>query len=437
MDQMDQTTCCVVGGGPAGIMLGYLLARAGVPVTVLEKHRDFFRDFRGDTVHPSTLQVFSELGLLEDLLKVPHQTIAFAGGSFGDFHFRAADFRYLPVRCRFIALMPQWDFLDFLASRARELPNFRLEMEHEGTDLMWDAGRVSGVTVKTPAGVSGIKANLVVACDGRHSTMRRCAGFQVVDTGVPIDVLWFHISRKPQDGEQLLGRVNYGKALILINRGDYFQAGLIIRKDSFEQIKDKGLPEFRDSIARVAPFLSERVADLRDWEQVKLLSVQINHLQRWSRPGLLCIGDAAHAMSPAGGVGINYAIQDAIATVRILGRALRDHQSTDALLPLVQRRRELPVRFIQLLQKQAHNGLARVFDNPGPLTPPWQFKVVLRIPGFQRLIGRVIGLGIRPEHVRKPEPNRVLIGIACGLGAALAFLAAQRLAKRRRCLRVP
>jgi 2-polyprenyl-6-methoxyphenol hydroxylase-like FAD-dependent oxidoreductase len=413
------------------MMLGYLLARAGVAVMVLEKHRDFFRDFRGDTVHPSTLEVFSELGLLQDLLKVPHQRIISAGGFFGDYPFTAANFSHLPLRCGFIALMPQWDFLNFLAGRARQFPAFSLELEHEATDLLIEDGRVKGVAVRTPAGARTIRADLVIGCDGRHSTTRRCGGFEVVNTGVPIDVLWFRIGGEPNDAEQVLGRLNYGKALILINRGDYFQAGMIIRKGSFAQIKEDGLPNFRESIARIAPFLSDRVGELRDWDQVKLLTVEINHLRRWYRPGLLCIGDAAHAMSPAGGVGINYAIQDAIAAARILSDALRERRSTDNLLARVQRRREFPVRVIQVLQKQAHVGFARVFDNPGPLRPPWQMKVILRIPGIQHAMGRLIGMGIRPEHVRKPQPHRKAIQIAAIVGTALALVTVRHLLKRK------
>jgi 2-polyprenyl-6-methoxyphenol hydroxylase-like FAD-dependent oxidoreductase len=418
------------------MMLGYLLARKGVQVTVLEKHADFFRDFRGDTVHPSTLEVFWELGLVDDLLKLPHQRITKGGGVFGDFEFTAVDFRHLPVHCRFVALMPQWDFLDFLAGKARQFPSFRLQMQHEATDLLWENGRVAGVSVKSAAGVESIHADLVIACDGRHSTMRRCAGLDVVDTGVPIDVLWFRIRREPQDTAQLLGRVNYGKALVLINRGDYFQAGLIIRKGSFEQIQDEGLPNFRNSLLQIAPFLGERVTEVKDWEQVKLLSVQINHLRRWHRPGLLCIGDAAHAMSPAGGVGINLAIQDAIAAARILGDALRRHHSTDQLLGTVQRRREWPTRVIQTLQKQAHLGFARMSARPQPFKVPFQFRVVVHIPGVQRIMGRLIGLGPRPEHVTRRRPNRSLIAIACGVGAALAILTGRRLIRIGRTARL-
>ena len=307
-----ETTCCVVGGGPAGMMLGYLLARAGVAVTVIEKHNDFFRDFRGDTVHPSTLELMFELGLLEDFLKIPHQQLTSVGGVFGDFAFQVADVRYVPARCRFIALMPQWDLLNFLAARARNFPAFDLRMQHEAVDLIRDRGRVIGVEARTPEGTMQIRADLVVGCDGRHSTTRKAAEAEAVETGAPIDVLWFHLSRKAGDPDQVLGNINYGKALILINRGDYFQSGLIIPKGSFEEIKRNGLDALQKSILRIAPYLGDRVEEVRDWEQIKLLSVQINRLRRWHWPGLLFIGDAAHAMSPAGGVGINLAVQDAV-----------------------------------------------------------------------------------------------------------------------------
>src|SRR5579871_2673802 len=280
-----ETTCCVVGGGPAGVMLGYLLARAGVAVTVLEKHKDFFRDFRGDTVHPSTLEVMHELGLLDDFLKVPHQTLSSVGGAFGDFHFKAADFSSVPTHCKFVALMPQWDFLDFLSGKARQFPGFSLRLEYEAVDLISDGGHVRGVVAHTPQGSVDVAADLVVGCDGRHSRMREAAGFQVQEFGVPIDVLWFRLSRVGNDPEQLFGNINYGQVLILITRGDYFQAGLVIRKGSFEQIQQHGLPEFRAQLLRIAPYLGERVEEVRDWQQVKLLSVQINRLRRWHRPG--------------------------------------------------------------------------------------------------------------------------------------------------------
>jgi 2-polyprenyl-6-methoxyphenol hydroxylase-like FAD-dependent oxidoreductase len=295
-------------------------------------------------------------------------------------------------------------------------------MEHEATGLVREEGRITGVEVKTPGGTMAVHTGLVVACDGRHSLTRRYAGLEVVDSGVPIDVLWFRISRNSTDIEQVLGRVNYGKALILINRGDYFQAGLIIRKGSFGQIQRDGLENFRAEVARIAPFLADRVPELCDWDQVKLLTVQINHLRQWYSSGLLCIGDAAHAMSPAGGVGINLAIQDAVAAARILAGALRDHRSTDHLLPRVQQRRKFPTRVTQFLQKRAHVALAGVFDRPGPLEAPWPFKMAVRVPGVQRLLGHIIGIGIRPEHVRRRTGNRLLTGIACGIGATLALV---------------
>lgn len=407
--QNIRATCCIVGGGPAGVMTGYLLARSGVPVIVLEKHKDFFRDFRGDTVHPSTLQLFHELGLLDDFLKIPHQEMPVIGGNFGGYTFTAADFRHLPTKCKFIALMPQWDLLNFLAGQGRKLPGFDLRMEHEATGLITEngrvTGRVTGVEAQTPSGAVRITADLVIGCDGRHSITRQAANMQIIEMGVPIDVLWFHISRKRTDPEASLGNVNYGKALVLINRGDYFQAGLIIRKGSFEQMRQNNIRSFQGDIVRIAPFLSDRVLEIKDWDQIKLLSVQINRLVKWYQPGLLCIGDAAHAMSPAGGVGINLAVQDAVATANLLARPLRDHLVTEDLLEQVQQRREFPVRVTQRAQVIAHKGLAYVFDHPGPAKAPWQLKFVTRIPGIQRLLARGVGMGIRPEHIQiKPAP---------------------------------
>jgi 2-polyprenyl-6-methoxyphenol hydroxylase-like FAD-dependent oxidoreductase len=433
-----ETTCCVVGGGPAGMMLGYLLARGGVPVTVLEKHKDFFRDFRGDTVHPSTLEVMYELGLLEDFLKLPHQELTAVGGVVGDFAFQAATFRRVPTHCKFVALMPQWDFLNFLSSHAEEFPAFNLKMQHEAVDLIHDAGRVSGVQVKRPRGKVEIRANLVVGCDGRHSTIRNAAGLAVIESGVPIDVLWFRISRTGNDPKQLFGNINYGKVLVLIPRGDYFQAGLIIRKGSFEEIQRRGLDEFRADIARIAPYLADRVAELKDWDQIKLLSVQINRLRQWYRPGLLCIGDAAHAMSPAGGVGINLAIQDAVATANILTSVLRDGQVTEALLARVQCRREFPTRATQFMQVQAHKLFEKIFENPGPAKAPWQLKVALNIPGVNDLLGIVVGNGFRPEHVAGARPRQTYsavclkkVAVGIGLVAAGAVLTFRMLQRRR------
>jgi len=430
-----ETTCCIVGGGPAGIMLGYLLARDGVPVTVVEKHQDFFRDFRGDTVHPSTLQLMYELGLLEDFLKLPHQQLTRTGGAFGGFAFTAADFRYLPTKCKFVALMPQWDFLNFLSSHARRFPSFDLRMQHEATGLLRNAGRITGVKVNTPDGPLQIRADLVVGCDGRHSIVRSAAQLDVLEFGVPIDVLWFHIRRHNDDSDQLLGNFNYGHALVLINRGDYFQAGLLIRKDSFDAIREAGLDNFRATISQIAPFLGDRVDGLEDWDQIKLLSVRLNRLRQWHRPGLLCIGDAAHAMSPAGGVGINLAIQDAVGAANLLSDALFEGQSTDDLLQSVQARREFPTRVTQALQANVHRVFDRLFRNPGPAKAPWQLKVMVRIPGVQRVLARVVGLGIRPEHIRnttlRPVQFRKRIArLAFALGIASAAAAAY-LSQRR------
>jgi 2-polyprenyl-6-methoxyphenol hydroxylase-like FAD-dependent oxidoreductase len=430
-----------VGGGPAGIMLGYLLARKGVEVTVLEKHKDFFRDFRGDTVHPSTLELMYELGILADFLRVPHQKLTSVGGIFGDFPFKAADFSHLPTHCKFVALMPQWDFLDFLSGQAKKYPSFDLRMEHEAVDLLRDSGRIVGVSARTPEGDTEIHASLVVGCDGRQSITRQAAGLEVREFGVPIDVLWFRISRGTNDPEQLLGNFNYGKALVLINRGDYFQAGLIIRKGSFDEIKARGLEVFHNLLHQIAPYLGERTNEITDWEQVKLLTVQINRLRQWYRPGLLCIGDAAHAMSPAGGVGINLAIQDAVATANILGDALRDKRVNTDSLAAVQRRREFPTRVTQAIQANAHNAFAKVFQNPGPAHAPWQLKVAAQIPGVQRVLARVIGIGVLPEHIR--EANRPpeckaqpLVKIAVGIGllaatAALAVRAAKKYSRKK------
>jgi len=298
--------------------------------------------------------------------------------------------------------MPQWDFLNFLAVRAKAFPTFDLRMQHEAAGLIIENAQVKGVEARTPAGVVQIRADLVVGCDGRHAATRQAAQMEVIEFGVPIDVLWFRLGRRTGDPEQLLGTINYGKALILINRGDYFQAGLIIRKGSFEQIKSSGLEALQKSLLQMAPFLGDRVEDLQDWEQIKLLSVQINRLRQWHRPGLLCIGDAAHAMSPAGGVGINLAIQDAVAAANLLAVPLREGRVTQEMLSAVQRRREFPTRVTQRMQVTAHKGFSYIFQHPGEIKAPWQLKFVTRIPGIQRLLGRMIGSGVRPEHVRSP-----------------------------------
>ncbi len=405
-------------------MLGYLLARAGVPVVVLEKHNDFFRDFRGDTVHPSTLEVLYELGLLDDFLKIPHQEVQSVGGVYGDFAFQAADFRHVPAHSKFVAFMPQWDFLRFLSDRAKAFNAFDLRMQHEAIGLIHEDGRIAGVVARGPEGAAvNIRADLVVGCDGRHSVVRRAGGLELVEFGVPIDVLWFRVRREPGDPNELLGTINYGKALILINRNEYFQAGMIVRKGSYEEIRSRGLDSFRESIAQLAPYLGGRLEELKGWDQVRLLTVQINRLRRWHAPGVLCIGDAAHAMSPAGGVGINLAIQDAVASANLLAGPLLRGAITEAALAAVQRRRELPARVTQAVQVQVHKAFAYVFENAGPLRAPRALRVVSQLPGVHRLLGYMVGIGVRPEHVQ-PSPSErpasaVVIGTAVGkaLGA--------------------
>src|SRR5215472_11717660 len=323
MDEKLQTRCVIAGGGPAGIMAGYLLARAGVPVIVLEKHTDFFRDFRGDTIHPSTLELMQELGLLEEFLKQPHQEVRELRAVINGRTAPIADFTQLPTRCKFIAFMPQWDFLNFLSTHAKKFPSFQLLMQHEVLDLTFDQQRVTGVRVKTPQGELEIRADLVIGADGRHSIIQSRAGFQRQEFGVPIDVLWMRISKKPKDPGQTLGFFQHGKLLVLLDRGDYWQCGFVIPKGGFDEIKARGLPHLQNDIISFAEFLRDRVIELDDWSKIKLLTVQINRLRDWCREGLVCIGDSAHAMSPAGGVGINLAIQDSVATANLLAEKLR------------------------------------------------------------------------------------------------------------------
>jgi 2-polyprenyl-6-methoxyphenol hydroxylase-like FAD-dependent oxidoreductase len=398
-----RTTCCVVGGGPAGMMLGFLLARAGVRVAVLEKHADFLRDFRGDTIHPSTLELMVELGLIEEFLKLPHSRVDHLSGQVGDTTIRVADFSHLPTHCKFIALMPQWDFLDFLADHGRKYPAFDLHMKTEATDLIEEVGRIVGVRAKNPDGEVDIRADLTVGCDGRHSTLRALAGFQVEDIGAPMDVLWFRVSRRASDTAETFGHMETGRMLVMLNRNDYWQCAYVIPKGGIDQVKAKGLDAFRDSVAFMSPFLRDRLGEIKSWDDVKLLTVAVDRLPLWHKPGLLCIGDAAHAMSPIGGVGINLAIQDAVATANILAAPLREGRVSDALLATVQRRRTLPMRVIQWLQVQIQNNvLSAVLAGTARPQPPFAAKLLNRLPLLQRLPARIIGLGVRPEHVRTP-----------------------------------
>jgi 2-polyprenyl-6-methoxyphenol hydroxylase-like FAD-dependent oxidoreductase len=394
-----KTTCCIIGGGPAGMMLGFLLARAGVDVTVLEKHNDFFRDFRGDTIHPSTLELMYELGILDELLKIRHSKIKKASVCVGDHRFTVADLSHLPTHAKYVALMPQWDFLSFLASQAAKLPTFTLRMGCEATGLLQRDGITTGVIANTAEGTIEIPATLTVGCDGRHATSREAAHLPVVEEGVPIDVLWLRLPRHGSDPENGLGYVNYGRLMVLINRIDYFQIAYIIAKGTFPQIQEGGLAAFQQSMVRIVPFLADRVAEIDSWDKVKLLTVQVNRLQQWSSPGLLCIGDAAHAMSPVGGIGINIALQDAVATANILSEALQSNSLTPHHLVQVQRYREKAVRRTQSFQVFAHRILNKILLNPGPVHAPLIFRFIVNIPGFKYLTARMIGMGIQPEHI--------------------------------------
>jgi len=399
----SRATCCIAGGGPAGVMLGFLLARAGVEALVLERHGDFLRDFRGDTIHPSTLQLMDELGLLAAFLRRPHQEIRELHGIVGDFDMVFADFSHLPTRCKFIALMPQWDFLDFLSEAARQYPAFHLAMETEATGLLFEGDRVAGVVARSAAGEHEIRTDLVIGADGRHSVVRERAGLEVMNLGAPIDVLWMRLSKKDDDPGQTAGRLIGGRLLVMLDRGDYWQCAFVIRKGGYDAVRARGLEKFRNEIVAIAPFLRDRVEELKDWDDVKLLTVAVDRLRQWWRPGLLCIGDAAHAMSPIGGVGINLAIQDAVAAANTLAGPLREGRLTDRDLAAVQRRRTLPTRVIQgiqvLIQKRV---LDRVIGRDAPVTAPWALRLFKRLPWLRRLPARLVGMGVRPEHVRTP-----------------------------------
>jgi 2-polyprenyl-6-methoxyphenol hydroxylase-like FAD-dependent oxidoreductase len=395
--------CCIAGGGPAGMMLGLLLARAGVKVLVLEKHADFLRDFRGDTIHPSTLEVMYELGLLERLLMLPHQKVRRINGQFGDLALTVAEFSALSTQCRFIAFMPQWDFLNFLAGEAARYPTFRLLLQAEVTDLLREGDLVVGLRATTPAGSLEVRANLTVGADGRHSIVRARAGLAVEEFGAPMDVLWFRLSRRPGDPEDPMGRFDTGRIFVMLNRGDYWQCGFVIPKGSRAQLQAKGLPAFRAAVAEVAPFVADRVGELQNWEPIKLLTVQVDRLRQWFRPGLLCIGDAAHAMSPVAGVGINLAIQDAVAAANLLAALLGTGRLTTEDLHQVQLRREWPTRMTQRMQLFIQNRvIKRVLDNAATLSPPLAFRLLARFPFLRRIPARLIGMGFRPEHVRTP-----------------------------------
>jgi len=398
------TRCAIAGGGPAGMMLGFLLARAGVDVLVLEKHADFLRDFRGDTIHPSTLEVMYELGLLEEFLKRPHQQADELRGLIGDDLIVLADLKHLPTHCKFIALMPQWDFLDFLADHAKRYAGFALGMRADVEELLFDGDKVVGLRAKTPDGDLEVRADLVVGADGRHSTVRERAGLEVEDIGAPMDALWMRLSKRPGDGGQLMGRILPGRLFVMIDRGDYWQCAYVIPKGGFDEVRRKGLDAFRRSLVEINPALGDRVQELASWDDIKLLTVVIDRLKRWYRDGLLCIGDAAHAMSPVGGIGINVAIQDAVAAGNILGPALRKGPVPESLLTEVQKRREWPTRMTQSLQVVVQNLVIRnVLQMQKKPHAPFLVKLFKWFPALRRIPGRIIGMGFRPEHVRPPE----------------------------------
>ena len=397
-----KTTCCVVGGGPAGMMLGFLLARAGVPVVVLEKHPDFLRDFRGDTVHPSTLELMYELGLLEEFLQLPHSEVRQISLQIGDDRVVVGHFDHLPVHCKFIALMPQWDFLNFIADHGKRYRTFDLRMCAEATNLIEESGSIVGINAKTPDGDIEIRADLTVGCDGRHSIVRTKAGLRSDDFGAPMDVMWFRLSRKSGDPDETFGHIEDGRMMVMLNRNDYWQCAYVIPKGSAEEVERAGLHQFRATVGDMSPFTRGRLEEIESWDKVKLLTVAVDRLRRWCRSGLLCIGDAAHAMSPIGGVGINLAVQDAVAAANILAEPLRRKTVTIETLDSVQERREFPTRFTQRLQIVLQNNIiGPALRGERPKAP--FFMKALQWPLLRRIPGRVMALGIRPEHIHTPD----------------------------------
>ncbi|WP_082078509.1 FAD-dependent oxidoreductase [Bradyrhizobium sp. LTSP849] len=394
--------CCIVGGGPAGMMLGYLLGRAGIDVVVLEKHADFFRDFRGDTVHPSTLQVMDELGLIDGFLKLPHQRLQKMDGLFGGTPVRIADLGRLNTKYPFIAFMPQWDFLNFLREAGQRFAALKVMMSTEAVDLIRRGETIAGVRARTPDGIVDIEADLTIACDGRHSTVRERAGLEVEEIGAPMDVLWFRAGRTPDETENVFARVEPGKMMITFDRGDYWQCAYVIAKGQYDAVKARGLQALLDDVVRMAPVLKRGIADVKSFDDVKLLTVAINRLPRWTRPGLLCIGDAAHAMSPVGGVGVNLAVQDAVATANLLADKLTRGCPSEGELDAVRRRREFPVKMTQAMQVVVQNNIISGALKPGnqPMKVPLIIRLITALPWLQGIPARFLALGVRPEHVQ-------------------------------------
>lgn len=409
LSHSQQTTCCIVGGGPAGIFLGYQLARSGIKVVVLEKHADFLRDFRGDTVHPSTMQLLKELGLLDEFLPL----VDFRGEklrvNIEGKSYIGPRFDHLKTACPFVGLVPQWDFLNLLSQRGGRFPEFDLRMKTKATDVLREGGRVSGVRCESEAGDYEIRCDLVVAADGRSSTIRGVTQHAVQEQGIPIDVIWFRLDRPEKDDGHTLAWFQDGRMLVTIPRRDHYQVAMVIQKGAFEQIKAKGIESFRETISSVCPVLAPVVRRLADWNDVRLLTVQINRLLRWHEPGLLFIGDAAHAMSPVGGVGINLAIQDAVAAANLLVEPLRRGTVSDDDLAKVQRRREPAARKTQRLQVLIHSSLFGRGRGPGqPFSPPWYLRllVVPLLPLLRRIAGRWIGIGFQPEQIQTAAVER-------------------------------
>ncbi|QDU09788.1 FAD-dependent oxidoreductase [Gimesia aquarii] len=400
------TRCCVVGGGPAGLFLGYLLGRAGVEVIVLEKHQDFLRDFRGDTIHPSTLELMHELGILEEFLQIADKHFDSLALNLEGKQIEGPYFTHLPTKCKFITFAPQWDFLNLIAEHASKYPNFQVHMQAQATDLIRQGDQITGVKVNGVNGEYEIHANLIVGADGRGSQMRIDAGVKIVEKGIPIDVLWFRIKKSGDSIDHTLGRIKNGRMLVTIDRGDYFQTGMIIHKGYFDELKQEGLEEFRNKVTDMLPHLAEGIAEIVDWNQVRLLSVQLNHITNWAQPGLLFIGDAAHAMSPVGGVGVNLAVQDAVATANLLADKLYKGNVTLDDLKQVQLRREAPALKTQRMQVFAHQRLFGKQTPAGrPVSISWGFRKVagLFAPLLRQKAGKIIGLGFLPEHIQTPE----------------------------------
>jgi 2-polyprenyl-6-methoxyphenol hydroxylase-like FAD-dependent oxidoreductase len=398
------TTCCIAGGGPAGVMLGFLLARAGVKVAVLEKHADFFRDFRGDTIHPSTLELMFELGLLDQFLQLPHNKVDRMTALIGAERVAAVDLTHLPTRCKYIALMPQWDFLNFIAAQGKHYPTFDLHMSTEATDLIEEGGRVVGLVAKGPDGELSIRADLVVGCDGRHSIVREKAGLKSDDYGAPMDVLWFRLTRKESDESETFGHFEAGAMMIMLNRGDYWQCAYVIPKGGIDRVKAEGLDAFRKRVLFMSPFLGDRVDELKSFDDIKLLTVAVDRLRQWWRPGLICIGDAAHAMSPIGGVGVNMAVQDAVAAANRLAAPLKAGTASDADLRAIEARRTFPMRFTQGLQLTIQKRIiSPTLASTQRPKPPLLFRLIGAVPLLQRIPGRLLAVGVRPEHIHTPD----------------------------------